>query len=96
MKKEDEELLNEILAEPRVVISNKKNIHKYLDRMEPMSDSMRDYMTAYLTVESDKVFKILEEIKFSKMSISERKAFDSELFHCLENQLNYFNQPVLK
>ena len=95
MKKENEDFLNEILKKPRVFgVFNKHNVMKYINRMEPMSNQMREYLVAYMTVESEEALKRLEETYFSNMTVSQKKSFENELFVCMENDLNHYRQPA--
>ena len=93
MKKENEQMINDILNEPRTFGHfNKHNVMKYINRMEPMSDHMRAYLIAYMTVESEDALKELDESYYSQMTSAQRKAFENEFFQCMENNLNHFRQ----
>jgi hypothetical protein len=87
MNKERETLLKEILAQPDVPRKvSMKNLLAYIERMQPKTQEMRDYLMAYLSAETPAESSAIREAWCAKMTPNERKAFAEAFYRCCMNE----------
>ena len=92
MNKEREALLKEILAEPDVPRKvSPKNLLRFVDRMQPETQEMRDYLMATFSAETRAESKVIREAWYAKMTPIEQKAFSEAFYVCCMNELRGFN-----
>jgi hypothetical protein len=93
MNKEKEALLREIMAEPDVPRKvSMKNLLGFIDRMQPETQAMRDYLMAFFSAETQAESADIREAWCAKMSSSERQAFSDAYYRCCMNELRSFNK----
>jgi arylamine N-acetyltransferase len=89
MNKEKEALLKEILAQPDVPRKvAPKNVLRFVDRMQPKTQDMRDYLMAIFSSETQAESSAIREAWCAKMTPNERKLFSDAYFRCIKNGLN--------
>ena len=90
MNKEKEALLNKVLSEPDVPYKiSHKSILSLLERMQPKSNEMRDYLFAYYSAETSAESEAFFKAKYASMTPLPTKAFEAEYLTCLENDMSY-------
>lgn len=96
--KERAALLKEVLEAPDVPRKiSPKNIIRFVNRMQPKTQFMRDYLTAWLSVETRAEGRTITEKWTATMPPAELKAFDKAFYDCLMNNLRsnqVVNAPV--
>jgi hypothetical protein len=96
MTEEKAAFLKEILEAsdiPRKI--SPKNVLRFVDRMQPKTQFMRDYLTAWLSAETDAEGRAMTKVLTDTMTSEELKAFDRAFYDCLMNDLRS-NQVVKK
>jgi hypothetical protein len=89
MNKEKEALLKAILAQPdvpRKVAS--KNVLRFVDRMKPETEAMRDYLMAIFSSETDAESDAISKKWYAKMTPIEQKVFSEAFYRCCMNQFH--------
>jgi hypothetical protein len=87
MNKEREALLKEILAQPDVPRKvSMKNLLAYIERMQPKTQEMRDYLMAYLSAETHAESSAIREAWCAKMTPTDRKIFAEAFYRCCMNE----------
>jgi hypothetical protein len=98
MTKEKEALLKEVLEAPDVPRKiSPKNILRFVNRMQPKTQFMRDYLTAWLYTETHAESRAMTKAWTATMTPEELKAFNRALHFCLMNDLRsnrVENKPV--
>lgn len=90
MNKEKETLLNKVLSEPDVpYLVSKKSINRLIERMQPETEDMKEYLIAYYSAETSAQSQAIFKEKYASMTPIEAKAFDAAYLRCLENDVNY-------
>jgi hypothetical protein len=93
MNKEKEALLQEILARPDVPRKvSPKNVLRFVDRMQPKTQEMRNYLMAFHSAETRAESRAITETWYAKMTLAERKAFDQAYYDCCMNEFNTYKQ----
>ncbi len=91
--KEKEALLKEILERPDVPTKvTPKNVLRFVDRMQPKTQEMRDYLMATFSAETRAESAAIREAWCAEMSPSERQAFSEAFYRCCMNELRGFNK----
>jgi hypothetical protein len=91
MNKEKEALLKEILERPDVPRKvAPKNVLRFIDRMRPQTQEMRDYLMATFSAETRAESKAIGDAWYAKMTPTEQKAFSEAFYVCCMNQ---FHEP---
>ena len=89
MNKEKEALLKAILAEsdnvPHTV--SMKSILRLLERMQPQTEEMRDYLVAFYSSETYAKGRAVHEAKYATFTPEKAKAFDEAYYQCMLNDL---------
>ena len=97
MNKEKEALLNKILERPDVPTKvAPKNILRFVDRMRPQTQEMRDYLMAIFSVETRAESAIIREAHYAKMTSTEQKAFSEAFYRCCMNQFHESSEAERK
>jgi hypothetical protein len=93
MNREREELLKEILAEPdvprKVAV---KNLLRFVDRMKPETQQMRDFLMAVFGAETRAESSKIRKTWYAKMSPAEQESFSTAFGKCLLNQVGTAEQ----
>ncbi len=90
MNKEKEALLKAILAQPDVPRKvSMKSIMRLLERMQPETEEMREYLIAFYSSETVAESQVIHDAKYASMTPAEAKAFHDAYYRCLENDINY-------
>jgi hypothetical protein len=95
MNKQREALLKEILAEPdapRKVAY--KNLVRFVDRMSPETQEMRDFLMAVFGAETRAESSRIEEIWLNRMTPAARESFSAAFSQCLLNQFSISEKVV--
>ena len=93
MNKEKEALLNKILERPDVPTKvAPKNLLRFVNRMRPQTQEMRDYLMAFFSAETQAESTAIREAWYAKMSPNERQAFSEAYYRCCMNELHGFHK----
>ena len=88
MTKEKEALLKEILARPDVPRKvAPKNVLRFVERMQPETQHMRDYLMAIFSSETQAESRAIKEAWYAKMTPNEQKAFSEAFYRCCMNEI---------
>ena len=94
--KERAALLKEVLEAPDVPRKiSPKNIIRFVNRMQHKTQFMRDYLTAWLSVETHAQGRAITKAWTARMTPTELNAFDKAFYDCLTNDLRS-NQVIKK
>ena len=89
--KEKEALLKEIFERPDVPRKvAPKNVLRFVDRMQPKTQAMRDYLMAVFSSETQAESHAITQKWYARMTPAEIKAFDEDFYVCCMNQ---FHEP---
>ena len=90
MNREKETLLNKVLSEPDIpYLVSKKSINRLIERMQPETQDMKEYLIAYYSAETNAESQAILKEKYASMTPAQAKAFDAAYLRCLENDVNY-------
>ena len=93
MNKEKEALLKEILAQPDVPRRvSTKHLLGFVNRMQPETQEMRDYLMATFFAETHAESKAISDAWYAKMTPTEQQAFADAYYRCCMNELRGFNR----
>jgi Tfp pilus assembly protein FimV len=88
MTEERAALLKEILETPDVPRKvAPKNVLRFVDRMQPKTQDMRDYLMAIFSSETQAESSAIREAWCANMTPNERKAFAEAFYRCCMNEL---------
>jgi hypothetical protein len=89
MNKEKEALLKKILEAPDVPRKvSMKSIMRLLERMQPETEEMREYLIAFYSSETVAESRAIHDAKYASMTPAEAKVFHDAYHRCVENDLN--------
>jgi hypothetical protein len=95
--KEKEALLKAILAQPDVPRKiAPKNILRFVDRMDPETEEMRNYLMAIFSSETKAESDAISKKWYAKMTPNEQKAFSEAFLRCVRNNLNSYGEGSAK
>jgi hypothetical protein len=95
MNKEKEALLKAIMAEPDVPRKvSPKNLLRFVERMQPETQEMRDFLMAKFSAETHAESHAISESWYAKMTPSERKSFAEAYYRCCMNQFKNFKASI--
>jgi hypothetical protein len=95
MNKEKEALLKEILARPDVPRKvAPKNVLRFVDRMQPKTQEMRDYLMAIFSSETQAESDAISKKWYAKMTPSEQQTFAEAFARCCMNESAAFKKGV--
>ena len=100
MNKEKEALLKAIQAEPDVPRKvAKKNLLRFIERMQPETQEMRNFLMAKFSAETRAESRAISEAWYAKMTPRQQQAFSEDYHRCcmneLENSKNISTQSVV-
>jgi hypothetical protein len=97
MNKEKEALLKAILAQPDVPRKiAPKNVLRFVDRMKPETQEMRDYLMAIFSSETEAESDAISKKWYAKMTPIEQKIFSEAFNRCVRNELDSYKQVAIK
>ncbi len=89
MNKKKEALLKAILAQPDVPRKvAPKNVLRFVDRMKPETQEMRDYLMAIFSSETEAESDAISKKWYAKMTPIEQKIFSEAFNRCCMTGLN--------
>jgi hypothetical protein len=96
MNKEKEALLKEILAEPDNVPHkvSMKSILRLLERMQPKTEEMRDYLIAFYSAGSYAECEAVHDALYATFTPEKAKAFDEAYLQCMLNDLGISEETL--
>jgi hypothetical protein len=89
MNKEKEALLKAILAEPDDVPRkvSMKSILRLLERMQPQTEEMREYLIAYFSAGTYAKSRAIHDAKYATFTPEKASAFSKAYCQCLLNDV---------
>jgi hypothetical protein len=96
MNKEKEALLKAIMAEPDVPRKvSLKSLLRFVERMEPETQQMRDYLMAVFSAETSAESNAISKAWYAKMTPAERQSFADAYYLCCMNQSKNFKVSIM-
>jgi hypothetical protein len=67
-----------------------KNVSKFIQRMEPMSEDMRVFLYAYFSAPNEEAQLKIKNDKLATMTVEQQQVFHKAFLQCLKHELNTF------
>ena len=97
MNKEREALLEQIMNEPDIPRKvSHKNLLRFVERMQPETQEMRDYLMAVYSAETVAESNAIEKAWLAKMTPAKQKAFSDAHYRCILNELENSKKVVVE
>jgi hypothetical protein len=88
-KEERAALLKEVLESPDIPTKvSPKNVLRFVERMQPETQEMHDYLMAFFSAETRAEGKAIREAWQAKMTPAEQDLFSEAFIRCVQNELD--------